>query len=218
MDTVKTLSHKGYTIQIAYDLDPESPREWDNLGIMACWHRRDNYGDVQPGINPLDYMIKVMNEKQQRDNLYKNIPAGKVQQMFERDNLVIPIMAYEHGGITIRAYDYGNFPDQMWDCGQLGFIYVSKDKIRAEYGNAGKKSLEKARQCLLSEIKTYDDYLTGQVYGFIITDKNDEEVDSCWGFYGLDYCIQEAKDVVEYLVRAEQERQYLAQPYLVGME
>lgn len=218
METAKTLSHKGYIIEIAYDSDPESPREWDNLGIMACWHGRGNYGDIQPKYSSTDYMIQVMNEKQQRDNLYENIPLEKVQRMFERDNLVIPIMAYEHGGITIRAYDYGNFPDQQWDCGQLGFIHVSKDEIKQEYGNAGKKNMEKARKCLLGEIETYNDYLTGQVYGFIVKDENDKEIDSCWGFYGLDYCIQEAKNSVEWEVKNRQEKQYTGQLYLTGME
>jgi hypothetical protein len=38
-------------------------------------------------------------------------------------------------------------------------------------------------------VSVYDDYLTGNVYGFIVEERNGddwEEVDSCWGFYGDD--------------------------------
>jgi len=51
------------------------------------------------------------------------------------------------------------------------------------------------------------------VYGFIIEKKIScscgeheewEEVDSCWGFFGdMDYCLTEAKDIVDYRTREE---------------
>lgn len=37
--------YKGYTIKIYHDEDAESPRDWDNLGEMVCFHRRYNLGD-----------------------------------------------------------------------------------------------------------------------------------------------------------------------------
>jgi hypothetical protein len=45
-------------------------------------------------------------------------------------------------------------------------------------------------------------YLRGEVYGYEIVKKikcptchetHEEDIDSCWGFYGLEYCITEAK-------------------------
>lgn len=220
---IETIEYKGYTIHIQADDNPYSPREWDNLGTMVCWHRNYILGDVQPRQEPIDYVIEQINQQQQRDNLYENIPAAKIMAMFEKHNLVIPIMAYEHGGITIRAYDYGNFPDQQWDCGQLGFIFVSKDKIKEEYGNSGKRNMEKARQLLLSEIKTYDDYLTGQVYGYIIEDEEGEHIDSCWGYYGeIDDIVKEAKSIIDYEIdeakKKAWEKYIEKQPYLTGME
>ena len=29
-----------------------NPRDWDNLGVMACWHRRYDLGDEQPQCSP----------------------------------------------------------------------------------------------------------------------------------------------------------------------
>jgi hypothetical protein len=55
----------------------------------------------------------------------------------------------------------------------------------------------RAIKYLEGEIETYDDYLRGNVYGYILEelvedgdpeDKNDwEEIESCWGFYGDNY-------------------------------
>lgn len=225
-DDAETIEYKGYTIHICYDTDPASPREWDNLGTMVCSHRHYNLGDEQMSRDDsfVEWAARHLGLEEEF-----NYDYGKpskyydneelILAKFHKENLVIPIMAYEHGGITIRAYDYGNFPDQRWDCGQLGFIYVSKDKVKAEYGNAGKRNMEKARKCLLQEIKTYDDYLTGDVYGYVIDGPEEERIDSCWGYYGeIAEIVAEAKSIVDSEVKDAQEKQYLAQPYLTGME
>ena len=46
---------------------------------------------------------------------------------------------------------------------------------------------------LRDEVSIYDSYLRGEVYGYIIEDGK-----SCFGFYDIDYCISEAKDMVDY--------------------
>jgi hypothetical protein len=57
-----------------------------------------------------------------------------------------------------------------WDSGQVGFIYVSREKVREEYGwkVITKKREEKIVEILRDEVKTYDQYLTGDVYGYIV--------------------------------------------------
>jgi hypothetical protein len=73
--------------------------------------------------------------------------------------------------------------------------------------------------------ETWEQYLSGEVYGYMIDGpleqhqdlcekcghvqreyEEREELDSCWGFYGLDYCIQEAKDQVDYYVKEKGEK------------
>lgn len=47
------------------------------------------------------------------------------------------------------------------------------------------------------EVQAWKD---GEVYGWIAKEKG-EHVDSCWGYYGdLEYCIQSAKDAIDYQV------------------
>jgi hypothetical protein len=55
-----------------------------------------------------------------------------------------------------------------WDSGQVGFIYASREKIREAYNwkVITKKREEKIRGYLRDEVKVYDQYLTGDVYGY----------------------------------------------------
>lgn len=52
-------------------------------------------------------------------------------------------------------------------------------------------SLRQATQHMLrAEVTTYDQYLTDDVYGYRVEVQNEDgewtEIDSCWGFFGLD--------------------------------
>ena len=42
-------SFRNYVIKVEQDDMTESPREWDNLGTMVCWHRNYDLGDVNGG-------------------------------------------------------------------------------------------------------------------------------------------------------------------------
>jgi hypothetical protein len=44
--------------------------------------------------------------------------------------------------------------------------------------------LEKARALLISEVEFYNDYLTGNVYGYEHVNTAGEVIDSCFGFIG----------------------------------
>ena len=57
------------------------------------------------------------------------------------------------------------------------------------------------------EVKTYDQYLTGDVWGYIIEDDSGEVLDSCWGFFGHDYCEEEAKAQLKYWEDQEAQRE-----------
>ena len=50
----------------------------------------------------------------------------------------------------------------------------------------------------------YDQYLTGDVWGYVIEDSESHEIESCWGFYGEDYCMAEGEDaMVQMITRKE---------------
>lgn len=161
-------------VKVIQDTDAESPRSFDNLGVMACWHRRYNLGDVQP-------------KQDQAEWLKENAPKGSI---------VLPLYLYDHSGITMST---GRF-SCPWDSGQVGYIVATPEAIRKNFMK--KRITAKMRamveEILKSEVKVYDDFITGNVWGYTIESvkdcescgsktNGDEEVDdSCWGFYGDD--------------------------------
>ena len=56
-------------------------------------------------------------------------------------------------------------------------------------------------QYLQSEVRVYDKYLTGDVYGYVVENEAGETVESCWGFFGEEDCRHEGQSVIELLQR-----------------
>jgi len=158
---IKVLTNGNKRLEIYFDNDPQSPREWDNLGTMYCFHRRYNFGDTHD--LTLDEAKKIEDSK---------------------DYISLPIYIYDHSVQTIKTTPFSC----PWDSGKLGFIAVSKEKVRKQYGwkVITKKRKEQIKQYLLGEVETYDTYIRGDVYGFTLFE-NDVETDSCWGFFGSDH-------------------------------
>lgn len=197
-----------YCLKIEHDTDSPHPRhDNDNLGSMICWHNRYNLGDRHRFQTPRDFVESLAEEFE-----IKRIDEKSDQELFvqiEKHVQILPIYAYEHGGIMIRTNKFLC----PWDSGQVGYIYVSKKQAREEYGKLTKINLELIENVLKAEIEEYNHYLQGEVYGFtlysVMTDALrdylldakmeihdttfDEllhflvEMDSCWGFIGNDH-------------------------------
>lgn len=160
MEDTMTVSDSGYTLQVYRDEYAENPRKWDNLGSMVCWHRRYNLGDKHGYDSPQDFY---------ESEAYKNALV------------ILPVYLYDHSGITVSNSDFGD----RWDSGQIGYIFVTKEKAQEEYGSEmTEQKKELIRERLISETETYDNYLQGDCYGFKIMDASGEEIDSCNGFFG----------------------------------
>ena len=123
----------------------------------------------------------------------------------------MPLYMLDHSGISMSTNDYND----MWDSGCVGVIYATREEILDCYtGWDGmkrlpmkkrltKKMLEEARESLIQEVKTYAEYLEGNVYGYILYNKskcdhNEEHLeheDSCFGFY-----IDEQEDMLDVFI------------------
>jgi hypothetical protein len=176
-DTVHTEEKHGLRIKIRQDMDPMNPwREFDNFGHMICFHGRYDLGEKH------------------------SMSVEEAKEMAARADVVaLPLFLYDHSGITMSTNPFSC----PWDSGQVGIIYATYEEIRKEYSQkrVTKKTLEKVRKLLVAQVKTYDDYLTGNVYGYEVETLDGEHLESCWGFYG-DYneeggVLDEARAVVE---------------------
>lgn len=198
MEAVETLQYKNHIIKISMDEDIESPREYDNLGNMLCYHGRYILGDkslMNEWSETYECSIKNLTDYCDGWEEVKEILIKEFKAV-----ITLPLYLYDHSGLTIST---GPFSCR-WDSGQLGFIYVTAEQIKETYQvkRISKKLLVRAKESLKAEVKTYDDYLRGECYSYNIEDKVGNHVDSCCGFLGdMDYCIQEAKDAVNYAVK-----------------
>lgn len=175
MEAVKEFKTKDKVLKIFIDESPENPRTWDNLGTMVCFHRRYDLGDKH-NYSSSDY------------DSWDEMESAIIKQ--EDVAVILPLYLYDHSGITMNTTGFSC----GWDSGQVGFIFVSRETLRNEYGvkRISNKIIEKATKLLLGEVETYDQYICGDVYGFKVfkvetCDKgceHEEEIDSCWGFYG----------------------------------
>jgi len=172
-------------IKIVPHPDPESPRDWDNLGTMTCWHRRYSLGD-KDGVAEL--VSAIEDSPKWCESWHEDCNMADPRVILELAEkcqfIILPLYLYDHSGITMNTVGFSC----RWDSGQVGFIWVAPKDVRKEYDvkRISKALLERVYQSLASEVKTYDQYLTGDIYGFEAMDENDEVIDSCWGFFGDD--------------------------------
>jgi hypothetical protein len=220
-----TEEYKGYTIKIEYDESPMNPRtDWDSAGTMVCWHSRYNLGDMEDRWpisrsyqEPIDLLYELagidrseyQEEQYEKTDSYSDMDKADLFKVIEEKGTIIKgLFLYDHSGITISTSSFSC----RWDSGQVGWIYITKDKIEKEGWTP-----EQADNYLDGEVEVYDNYLTGEVYGYRITKYNkeiedDEEVESCWGYYGDDgkeSMIEECKRTIDYLVKKQEERNLL---------
>ena len=188
MEAMETKTIGKYKIEIIPDDNPYNPRTDDNLGTMVCFHRRYSLGDNH------NYSGGEWSSWEQME---------KYLTRHEKIGVILPLYLYDHSGITMNTTGFSC----PWDSGQVGFIFISKQKMLKEYGGkkVTKKLTEKVTEYLRNEVEAYDQYLTGDVYGYRITDTDtEEEVKSSWNFYGSEYCMTEATGIVEHILKAEE--------------
>jgi len=209
------IEYKDYTIKISLDEYHESPREWDNLGIMTCFHSRYDLGDEQNNNTSQQWLVAMLETiiEPYHDKIcgwytnelwewaaYNNIPDDnvieKIWEVLDKHYIMLPLYLYEHSGITMNTKGF-HCP---WDSGQVGYIYVKISDVKEEWkwNRLTKKRRKFIENILKGEVETYDQYLRGEIYNYTVEDKNENLIDSCCGFYDKEYMISEAKSIIDY--------------------
>ena len=181
MSTAEQYIKRGHKVTIFYDeTGDNSPRDWDNLGNLFCFHRRYNIGD--PHQYDSSDFTSFEDWKNQIQKDYKVIA-------------ILPVYMFDHSGISISTTPFAC----RWDSGQIGWIFTTPEKIE-EIG----AQPDKALQYLEDEIKIYNQYLTGDVYGYLVEKievcnlghEHTEEIQQCLGYYSIDEAKEEAESYI----------------------
>jgi hypothetical protein len=175
------LDH-GIVIKLYQDTTAENPiREFDGQAHVSVWHRRYDFGNEPKFFEPENFRAFCEEQKEYGNPVYR-----------------LPVYLYDHSGLTVNTTGFSC----PWDSGQVGWVWATKNEIQTIFGADQEPDPKQVNDYLRGTVKLLDDYLTGNVYGYQIEDREGNELDSCWGFYGDpdENVIPEAKSAAEYYV------------------
>jgi hypothetical protein len=186
-------SENDKAVLSVYYCEIESPREDENLGTFYTWQSRYNSPDKHSFSEPSDFLRDLAYDFMDKTDNLHNRTDESLMRLIERNAIILPVFKYEHGGVV---YKTSRFSCQ-WDSGQVGWVYVTKEAIRKNWGTklVTPKYREMARQALISEVACYSEWANGQVFRFVLEQKtaNEDEtvdltvIDSQSGFLGSDF-------------------------------
>lgn len=227
--------YRGLIIKAVHCSDAANPRaEFDNCAVMACSHRRYNLGDSdgmdsarqairgsrfyrdtwESGSIAAPYDVKIKGTTYDVFDLSNPSDLWQAIQLCD-DIASQPLYLFDHGGISISTGPFSC----AWDSGQIGFAFITAETLKREsrFTLWTAAARQWASQMIDSETRLYDDYLTGQVYGYVIASDTDSHMESCWGYYGSDFEVsglsESAIDAANFKLNAAHQKRmaYLAQ-------
>lgn len=177
-DLIKKATANNKTVKIFADSFAENPREWDNLSKMIFFGKHAHLGDK--------HEVKLEGSFNSRAE-FMNSGKEIVSKQFKDVVIVKAVHLYEHSGTGISTSFKYPFNCE-WDSGTVGFAIVTKQDIRNNFGvkRVTQELIDKADKILEAEVETLNQYVSGEVYSFVIEDETGEVIDSCGGFYGSD--------------------------------
>ncbi len=191
-EPIETLTKAPLCAEIHQDDMDQSPKEWGDDNLFLVGFHRDFWVE-QEGFSQ-DVCRAVVDAESDYDGSYTQT-VKDIKKKYH----VFPLEAYIHSGVVLALSREGNFPDRAWDVSQLGLVFVAKKEWRTKL---------KARKAALGLIETWNQYLSGDVYGYVIREEGDEEhIDSCWGFYGMEHAKEEAQSALDHAWEARRTRE-----------
>jgi hypothetical protein len=184
--------YKGFEIEIEQDECPESPREWDNVGEIIAKHRDYDLADKDARINAKDY-----------DNMEDLITEAKKQGA----EVIKPLYILDHSGLWLSTGTF-DCDSQGWDTSLVGIIVAFRDDILKEYGTKriSKSILKNVENVLVGEVGTYSKYLSGDIVGYNVENKEGENIAGCWGFYDIKDLMEDATGAIDFYIKEEEEK------------
>jgi hypothetical protein len=202
---VDSFTENGLSVSIVYDSHPLNPRDWSSPVHLSM--KEDAWSDdsaVSADSTDEFYMrlaeghglLEWAHENGHSDPEIWGLndeTREKAKEIAHEHYFITPVHCYQHSGIALSTSPFSS----SWDAGHAGFAYVAKEA--AEDGAPDDKSPQEwAEDVMTADVDTFGKYLNGEVYGYKIEDKETGmRVDSCYGFYDLDYCKEQARRIAE---------------------
>lgn len=175
---VERFESSGCTIRIMYDADAQNPREeYDRASTIYYVSTRQLLGDE---VVPRDDFGDLIKDLESTPNTY-----------------TYRLYAYVHSGVALSLSDFND----PWDSGMCGVVHVSAKDIKNVWGDKAPTEAQ-VREAVEAELVTWQAYLNGECYGFVI-EHSGEELESCWGYYDITSARDDAVNVASIVAPKE---------------
>ena len=166
------------------DNDTPSPRqEMDNIGHIVSWCD-EAPGDERPQCDYNTWLIEFADLIMGEEQFYrKNQAIETIESKF----IFLPVYAYKHGGIVLSLAEFSC----KFDSGQIGWIYLAKEDLKKH----GMRDEAHAIKVLEGEIKTYNQYVSGEIIEWVLEDEDGNCIESLMGIYEYD----KEEDTLDYI-------------------
>ena len=150
----------GQFFKLFYDDNTDSPRNGTNVATILTWERDYDSPDEN------NDTFEEFAEKHGVD-VSKGCNLDSVMDaMREEGYYVVPVYALHHG---VSHYSIDDFNDQ-WDSGVVGVAFCKKQEGLPDND-------EYLRMIIDREVKTYDAWVNGEIYGVARLDKTEDVLD-----------------------------------------
>ena len=161
--------NNGHFFKLFYDEYSDSPRLDDNVATILTWER--NYSSPDENNDTFEEFA----EKHGVDISKKWDLDSIMEAMRKEGYYVVPVYALHHGG---SHYSINDFNDP-WDSGVVGVAFCKKQEGLPDDDDYLRRIIDR-------EVKTYDAWVNGEIYGVVRLDKTEDIVDETTEWVILD--------------------------------
>lgn len=209
----------GIKAKVEYDpFDNESPRDFDGnvWTLIGFGNPQYNFGDEEIDLDGQNWITcpackgadledeKLCGKCGGHGEIETSDPVAIITAEYNA-RLMVPVQRYEH---SLVSYYAGDPTTEHWDTGIAGVAILTKQELDEEFHG----DEDKARKCLEGELESFTDWSNGTIYAYVVESKDGDVLDSCCGFYGLDFAETEAKESMGHYVneahKEEREARY----------
>lgn len=159
--------NRNHFFKLFYDEYSDSPRcEFsENLSTILTWE--DDYDSPDENPDTIEEFAKKhgvdVSQEWHLDDL--------LSAMRKEGYYVVPVYALHHG---VSHYSINDFHDK-WDSGVVGIAFCNRQDSLIDNDDYFRRVIDQ-------QVKEYDAWLNGEIYGITLLDRVEEVLDESWGY------------------------------------